>query len=222
MTAVLVKLGTINGIAPGKSVIYHWNNATPANAVWYIQAIPRDDSFKGVPLAEESVAAEVTRVWRKLIRSPGPAEFPESGDLEHEVWYEIKNVGSKDVNVDVFASIVKQKGPAALVRQFGGNIHAESDGTNSKVVTWSPPDGKPRNVLAEIALNHVHDYGQAAITKMVSTEAGTETEPTALRFRKGVTLVEFTLLVSESGASARWMVHEFSPGESDNQAQFNF
>jgi len=98
----------------------------------------------------------------------------------------------------------------ALVKQYGGNIHAKSDGTATKTVTWNSPDGKPRNVVAEVVLNHVHDYGEASITKMVSSQSGTETEKTVIRYREGVTQVDFTLMVSESGASARWMVHEFA------------
>ncbi len=106
MASSLVKLETINNIAPGQSVTRHWNNATPANAVWHVQAIPLESSFTSADPIAQSVEAEVTRVWRKLNRTKGPIEFPEVHNYEHEIWYVIKNVGSREVDVAVYASII--------------------------------------------------------------------------------------------------------------------
>lgn len=211
MASKAVKLTTIYNLAPGQSVTRNWNNAMPANAVWYIQAIPLESSFTSNIPTVQSVEAEVTRVWRKLNRTVGEKEFPDFPYLEHEIWFVIKNVGSREVNVDVYASIVEAGGPPmTLVNHWFGHIHVKAtDDTAEKTVTWKPEDGKPRNVIAEIALYHVHEYAQAMITKMVSTEAGTEIAPTGIRQRKGVTEVQFQLLVSESGASARWTIYEF-------------
>lgn len=106
MASTLVKLGTIDNLAPGKSTIKHWNNATPPNAVWHVQAVPLLSSFASANPVDQSVEAEVTRVWRRLNRSKGPGEFPDVLSYEHEVWYEIKNVGTREVDVDVYASII--------------------------------------------------------------------------------------------------------------------
>jgi hypothetical protein len=106
MASSLVKLGTIKNLAPAQSVTKHWNNATPANAVWYIQAIPLPSSFTSANPIEQSVEAEVTRVWRKLNRTIGPAENPEAYYYEDEIWYVIRNVGAREVDVDVYASII--------------------------------------------------------------------------------------------------------------------
>ena len=106
MASSLVKLGTINNLAPGQSTTRHWNNASPASAVWYIQAIPRESSFTSLTPIEQSVETEITRVWRKLNRKKGPSEFPEVHDYEHEIWYVIKNVGAREVDVDIYASII--------------------------------------------------------------------------------------------------------------------
>jgi len=107
MASSLVKLGTINNLAPNQSVTKHWNNATPANAVWYIQAIPLKSSFtsKDPSPSEQSVAVEVTTVWRRLNRTKGPPESPQY-HYEHEIYYVIKNVGLIEVDVDVYASII--------------------------------------------------------------------------------------------------------------------
>jgi hypothetical protein len=106
MASTLTKLGTINNLGPGESTTKHWNNATPANAVWYIQGVPLASSFTSNNPVEQAVEVEVTRVWRKLIRSSlGSGEFPQPV-LEHEVWYVFKNVGTRPVNFDVYASII--------------------------------------------------------------------------------------------------------------------
>jgi hypothetical protein len=105
MASSLKKLTTINNIAPGESEKRSWNNATPATAVWYIQAIPLEKSFTSETPAVQSVKVEVTEVWRRLNRSMRSAEIP-SPDYEHEIWYVIKNVGAREVDVDVYASII--------------------------------------------------------------------------------------------------------------------
>lgn len=105
MAASLIKLSTINNLAPGQSVTKHWNNATPPLAVWYIQAIPLESSFLGPTPAEQSLEVEVTRVWRKLNRTPTSSDV-QFFKFEHEIWYVIKNVGAKEVDVDVYASII--------------------------------------------------------------------------------------------------------------------
>jgi hypothetical protein len=103
MASSFIKLERLQ-LAPGLSITRHWNNATPL-AVWYIQAIPLESSFTANP-ADQSVEVEVTRVWRKLNRTliHGP-EF-DTNNIEHEIWYVIKNVGTREVNFDVYASII--------------------------------------------------------------------------------------------------------------------
>jgi hypothetical protein len=91
MASLLVKLATISNIQPGQSTTRTWNKATPANAVWYIQAIPRESSFTSDNPPEQSVEAEVTRVWRKLNRTVGSGEVF-AKDYEHEIWYVIKKL----------------------------------------------------------------------------------------------------------------------------------
>jgi hypothetical protein len=106
MASSLVKLVTINNLAAGQSTTRIWNNATPANAVWHIQAVPKESSFTTSTPIDQSVEAEVTRVWRRLNRTKGPTEFPEVHYYEHEVRYVVKNVGTREVDVDVYASII--------------------------------------------------------------------------------------------------------------------
>jgi hypothetical protein len=105
MASFLLKLTTIKNLASGVSVTKHWNNATPALAVWYIQAIPLESSFT-VNNPTGSVEAEVTRVWRKLNRTADTGGEFQTYSLEHEIWYTIKNVGAREVDVDVYASII--------------------------------------------------------------------------------------------------------------------
>ncbi|HEX8649480.1 MAG TPA: hypothetical protein VF708_01470 [Pyrinomonadaceae bacterium] len=105
MASSLVKLTTINNLASGQSTTRNWNNATPAKAVWYIQAVPLESSFPTPIQTEESVEVETTRVWRKLIRTVTSSDV-QPFKFEYEIWYTIKNVGAKEVDVDVYASII--------------------------------------------------------------------------------------------------------------------
>src|SRR6516165_7122866 len=52
MASTLLKLGTINNLAPGATTTNHWNNASPATAVWYIQAVPLVSSFTANPVQQ--------------------------------------------------------------------------------------------------------------------------------------------------------------------------
>jgi hypothetical protein len=106
MASSLIKLGTINNLAPDASTTKHWNNASPPLAVWYIQAIPVESSFTGGAFTSpQSVEVEVTRVWRKVIRTTTQSDV-QFNKYEHEIWYTIKNVGAKEVDFDVYASII--------------------------------------------------------------------------------------------------------------------
>ena len=105
MATSFKKIDTISNLAPGQTKLRHWNNATPPLAVWYIQAIPLESSFPGGPPSEQSVEVEVTRVWRKLNRTLQSSDVNPL-KYEHEIWYEIKNIGTKEVDVDVYASII--------------------------------------------------------------------------------------------------------------------
>jgi hypothetical protein len=97
MASSIKKIFTINNLAPGASTTKSWQKPNPPLAVWYIQAIPLASSFSQGQFG--SVEVEVTRVWRKLNRTLG-------ADDEHEIWYKIKNVGTEEVDADVYASSI--------------------------------------------------------------------------------------------------------------------
>jgi hypothetical protein len=105
MAVFAIKLGGTFHLEKGQSTTGHWKHLTPSSAVWYIQAIPLENSFTDSP-PNQSVEVEVTRVWRQLNRTESPgSEFTEI-DTEHEVWWEVKNVGSRPLNAQIYASIV--------------------------------------------------------------------------------------------------------------------
>jgi hypothetical protein len=70
-----------------------------------IQAVPRESSFTTDIPFDQSLEVEVTRVWRKLNRTKHGDEAL-SYDFEHEIWYVIKHVGAREVDIDVYASII--------------------------------------------------------------------------------------------------------------------
>jgi len=94
-----------------------------------------------------------------------------------------------------------------MVGQKGGWIALSSDDTvsHSKTVQVDPK----RNTRAEIALAHVNEYALATVSQIVSN-SGVEEPNKPIVSRDGVTSVTFTLLVSDSGATARWILHFWS------------
>ncbi|MBI4852340.1 MAG: hypothetical protein HY819_11135 [Acidobacteria bacterium] len=96
-------------LAPGKTYKGHWNNATPgANAVWGAQAIPLATGSTIEGFAQDT-SVEVTRLWRRLIiteKKPFPQSQTVETEVEHEIHYEIKNVGTEKVKFIIFLTIM--------------------------------------------------------------------------------------------------------------------
>jgi hypothetical protein len=105
MAVFATKLGGTWHLEKDQSAIGHWKHLTPSTAVWYIQAIPLEDSFTASP-PNQTVEVEVTRVWRRLNRVQIVDPEITTTDTVHEVWWEVKNVGSRPLNAHIYASIV--------------------------------------------------------------------------------------------------------------------
>jgi hypothetical protein len=93
-----------------------------------------------------------------------------------------------------------------MVGQQGGWIALYSDNTvtHSKTVQVSN-----RKTRAEIALSHVSEYALAVVSQVVS-DSGVEEPNKPIVLRNGVTSVTFTVLVSDSGCTCRWILHFWS------------
>jgi hypothetical protein len=94
-----------------------------------------------------------------------------------------------------------------MLGQTGGWMHASSGDTYvySKTKQVDPK----RNVFAEIALSHVREYAEATISQIVSN-SGVEEPNKPIVYRKGVSSITFSLLVVDSGASARYVLNLWS------------
>ena len=94
-----------------------------------------------------------------------------------------------------------------MTGQKGGWISASSDDTLSfsKTVQVDPK----RDTRAEIAISHVNEYALAVVSQIVSN-SGVEEPNRPIVNRNGVSSVTFTLLVSDSGATTRWILHFWS------------
>jgi len=93
-------------LAPGKSGTWVWNNAAPHDAVWSANAVPvpSGDTQKGF---NEVVSLEVTRLWRRLIVTElDPHSQATQLKVEHEIHYEVENVGDAPARFVVFLSAV--------------------------------------------------------------------------------------------------------------------
>jgi hypothetical protein len=97
-TVTKIHAGSASNIAPGQTVTKHWNNATPRDAVWYVQAVPTHSGIgkEGTQVRE----VEVTRVWWKLTKTAP------KGPIEDEIHFAIKNVGTQNVSVEIYIGII--------------------------------------------------------------------------------------------------------------------
>ncbi|HTT48115.1 MAG TPA: hypothetical protein VMG39_08935 [Pseudolabrys sp.] len=94
-------------LGPGKTGHWHWNNATPSDAVWYVNAVPFATGSTLTGFAQDT-QLEVTRVWRRFIvteHAPPNSQISDT-TTETEIHYEIKNLGGTTAKFNVFLSIV--------------------------------------------------------------------------------------------------------------------
>lgn len=106
-TVALVNTKTVHELAPGQTLHWNWNNATPANAVWSANAVPQMTGSTTAGFAQDT-ALEVTRLWRRLIvieKAPPKSQISDT-DVESEIHCEIKNVGTQKAKFVVFLSVV--------------------------------------------------------------------------------------------------------------------
>ena len=105
MAAKIVNTNLDLELAPGKSKTLNWNNAKPANAVWSANAIPlpTGDTAKGF---NQDTQLEVTRLWRRFkVVEKSTTQFSDT-DIETEIWYTVKNVGTKKARFNVYLSAI--------------------------------------------------------------------------------------------------------------------
>ena len=100
-----VNTGTVIELAPGKTVHRQWNNATPAQAVWSVNAFPQLSGGT----ENQDISLEVTRMWRRVTQTEkkdSPQSQTAEAVVEHEIHCEIKNVGTKTARFIVYWSVI--------------------------------------------------------------------------------------------------------------------
>jgi hypothetical protein len=107
MPSIAVDTQTEIELDPGKTVHRKWNNAAPVNAVWSANAVP---SITGsTPTGwDQDTSLEITRLWRRLLvieKAPPGSQISDT-TIEHEIHYEIKNVGNDKARFRIFLSAV--------------------------------------------------------------------------------------------------------------------
>jgi hypothetical protein len=106
--ATLVDTKTEHSLAPGQTLHWHWNNATPADAVWYANAVPLATGSSTSGFTQDT-QLEVTRLWRRLIvteKKPFPQSQTVDVSVETEIHVDIKNIGTTSAKFVVFLSII--------------------------------------------------------------------------------------------------------------------
>jgi len=102
MGAFVVQAGGDKHLGPGQTGEWVWNNAAPANAVWFANAVPSQSGAE-----TQDSALEITRVWRRLLVT-FHKDYPqaESGEtkVEHEIHYVVKNLTNQNVHFLVYLS----------------------------------------------------------------------------------------------------------------------
>jgi hypothetical protein len=108
MGAFIVNTKTELQLAGSKTGHWWWNNAAPADAVWSANAIPVQTGDTASGFAQDT-SVEVTRLWRRLIvteHKDSPQAQTVDVKVEHEIHYEIKNLGNQTARFVVFLSAV--------------------------------------------------------------------------------------------------------------------
>lgn len=102
----VVDTKTVYELAPGQTFHWKWNNAAPAQAVWFANAVPV--SLSDVVKAEDR-RVEVTRLWRRVIVSvdkPFPQSQTADIDVEHEIHCEVRNLGTTKTGFVVYLGVI--------------------------------------------------------------------------------------------------------------------
>jgi phage-related tail fiber protein len=90
-------------LAPGQTEHLWWNNATPGDSVWSANAVPINTTNAKTGFLNQDSSGEITRLWRRLIVNIG---VPGQAHFEHEIHYEVKNVGNTEATFNVFLSAI--------------------------------------------------------------------------------------------------------------------
>ena len=92
MGMVVIESNSVRELNPGETFRGHWNNAAPAKAVWSANAVPLTTGTTNTGFSQDT-SLEVTRLWRRLVVIENSQSQFSDTDLEHEIHYEVKNVG---------------------------------------------------------------------------------------------------------------------------------
>jgi hypothetical protein len=100
-----IKVGDGIEIAPSATIEHWWNNATPRDAVWAVQAVPRATGSTSKGFAQ-TTRVEVTRVWRDFkVVEHSHSQFSDTTS-EDENHYTLKNLTGAPAVVDVYMAII--------------------------------------------------------------------------------------------------------------------
>lgn len=89
---------------PNQSAHWHWNNASPSEAVWSANLIPFATGSTATGFAQDT-SLEVTRTWRRLIvteSKPSPQSQTVETKVEHEIHFEFKNLTNTKVDFAIW------------------------------------------------------------------------------------------------------------------------
>jgi hypothetical protein len=103
---IVVNTKSVLELAPGQEGHWHWNHAAPANAVWSANAVPASTGSTAQGFNQDT-AVEITRMWRRLIvteKKPFPQSQTTDLEVEHEIHYVAKNIGTQKASFVVWLS----------------------------------------------------------------------------------------------------------------------
>jgi hypothetical protein len=103
MAASMFKGGVDRVLEPGETFVGHWNHAAPAVAVWSVNPVPKSNGSTPTGFNEDA-RLEVTRFWRRLLINEGQPSSETT--IEHEIYYEIKNIGTKTAKFEMCFSAI--------------------------------------------------------------------------------------------------------------------
>lgn len=89
---------------PGEEREYWWNHASPADGVWSANAVPLATGSTTAGFSQHT-KLEVTRLWREFIVTEKSKTQFSDVDIETEIHYKVKNIGTTKARFTVFLCV---------------------------------------------------------------------------------------------------------------------
>jgi hypothetical protein len=104
MAVTVFSTGNTKTLDPGQTGHWWWNNAAPSKGVWSAMAVPVATGSTSAGFNQDT-QVEVTRIWQRFKVIEKSTTQISDTDIETEIHYEVKNIGSTKATFVVYFSV---------------------------------------------------------------------------------------------------------------------